>query len=221
MKNLILIATFFVSTSVTFSQESVGSFKKPIRCDSPNGEGAYLSRLRYEDESDLSWERLGSFGGENGLLDGYKNNKGKILYFDMHHPRYIEIKAPDGYRLLWEWSDKYEYVKGLICQVNNSEPYTGKVDLKVDDTRVVVKIEKGVIKGKLKQFYTSGKIKRISVYVENRLEGKEMWYRQDGKLWAFYHYKEGVLNGLFQLYDENGKIEIQRNYIAGELVQDK
>ena len=203
-----------------FAENPLGSNKNPIRCDSPSGERWYLSRLIKENEKDLTWERLGSFGGGNGhILDGYKSNQGGMLFFDMYYYRYIEIEAPKGYRLLWEWSDKYEYVNGLIHLLNEKKAFTGKVEIKSDGVHIVGEIEKGLIKGKFTHYHENGKVKRTSIYNANRLEGKEVWYRANGKLWASYHYKKGLLHGLFQYYDEDGALKEEDNYAEGVPVQ--
>ena len=216
MKILILIASLLLSL-YAYSEEPLGSINNPIKCDMPAGEGLYLSRLSPKKGKKIEWERLYSTGNNKGdLLDLYKNSNGNELYFNMYHPRYIEIKNPKGYRLFWEWSDKYEYINNLIHLNGDKNPLTDQIEIKLDNSIVTVKIEEGLIKGKLSQFYKNGKIKRVSQYKDNRLEGKELWYRRNGKLWAVYHFKSGMLNGLYQYYNEDGKLEDEKIYTNGE-----
>lgn len=217
-----LLLLLLCTANLSFSEEPLGSIDNPIRCDMPSGEHWYLSRLRKEKGKDLSWKRAGSFGGKNGeLLDGYVGEGGAMIYFDMYHPRYVEIVPPPGYRLLWEWSDSYEYIKGLICDIKTRKPFTGKIDIKVDDVRIVCEINEGLIKGKFSRFHANQQLMCVSSYKENKLTGKEEWYREDGRLLAVCNYKEGLLDGVLQLYDEDGKLEVEKNYKEGVVIKDK
>lgn len=89
----------------------LGTEDNPVRCDSPNGEAAYIRRLRDPDGHPPTFMRMGSFGpGPYGnLLDGYELHSVKtpgvihvdVIYMDMYHPGFVETRPVPGYSFVW------------------------------------------------------------------------------------------------------------------------
>lgn len=83
----------------------LGSRENPVRCDMPDGERAYLERLRCPDGSPPRFERFGSVGvGPHGnILDGYLVHCGEdetTVFMDMYHPGYIENEPVEGFEIV-------------------------------------------------------------------------------------------------------------------------
>ncbi|MBB6431277.1 toxin-antitoxin system YwqK family antitoxin [Algisphaera agarilytica] len=203
-------------------RSDIGTAAQPIRCDQPDGEHWYLSRLRLPDGTELDWWRLGS-GGDNDyddhITDIYKTDHGQTLLMDMYHPRYVEILAPEGLRLLTEWSDSYEYVNGIIHDYPEGHLTDGELEL-IDEHgwKTQVKVVKGIIDGEMREYHANGQLMRVCVYENNRRHGKELWFHDTGKPWAMYHYRDGELHGDYELCDEEGVVEDSGRYEDGQLV---
>jgi hypothetical protein len=85
----------------------LGSEKNPVKCYGPDGERAYLRRLRGPDGAPPTFFRLGSYGvGPYGnIIDGYKvkTSEAEIMVFmDMYHPDYVETNPVAGFGLVEE-----------------------------------------------------------------------------------------------------------------------
>jgi hypothetical protein len=89
------------------AQHPLGSEANPIRVSMPEGERAYLARLRCSDGSAPAFERHGSAGaGPYGsILDIYAvicpsgEPRESTLWMDMYHPQHRETAAPPGFTL--------------------------------------------------------------------------------------------------------------------------
>ena len=84
--------------------QQLGSKENPIKCDMPDGERAYLTRLRGPNGEVPKINRRGSTGkGPDGhVMDIYVVVLGKQqieVYMDMHHPGHVEEKPIDGFTL--------------------------------------------------------------------------------------------------------------------------
>jgi hypothetical protein len=85
----------------------LGSLQNPVRVGGPEGERAYLARLRCGDGSSPSIGTKGSagIGAFGSLVDAYPLDcgaaaPGKIsLVMDMYHSEHREERAPPGLRL--------------------------------------------------------------------------------------------------------------------------
>ena len=85
----------------------LGSQENPVRVSMPQGERAYLARLRCGDGAAPAFQRAGSFGpGVFGsIIDGYEvacaagEPKPGMIFMDMYHPGHDETAAPAGFTL--------------------------------------------------------------------------------------------------------------------------
>ncbi|MBX7532753.1 hypothetical protein K3165_07450 [Qipengyuania sp. 1XM1-15A] len=87
------------------SQYPLGSLENPVRASMPQGQRAYLSRLRCEDLSRPEFTRAGNVGlGPFGnIVDAYivtcngSEPAERTIHMDMYHSGYVESEAVDGY----------------------------------------------------------------------------------------------------------------------------
>ena len=89
--------------------QSLGSEKNPVRAQMPQGQRAYLARLRCSDGAAPDFYRIGSFGvGVFGNIvdaydvtcaDGATPEKTKV-YMDMYHRGYVEDRPVPGFTIV-------------------------------------------------------------------------------------------------------------------------
>ena len=83
----------------------LGSKTNPVRCKGPQGERAYLNRLRCTDEKAPEYHRIGSFeaGPYGNILDGYNvkcEDKDPVtIFMDMYH-NHIEKEPVPGFTIV-------------------------------------------------------------------------------------------------------------------------
>ncbi len=87
------------------SAHKLGSEQNPIRSDGPNGERAYLGRLRCADGNAPQFTRVGNlgFGAFGSIVDGYdvkcsgSSPAQSMVVMDMYFPGYNESKPVEGF----------------------------------------------------------------------------------------------------------------------------
>lgn len=85
----------------------LGSKDNPVRAQMPQGQQAYLVRLRCGDGRTPSFVRIGSYGvGVFGnIIDGYAVDCGGAapgrvdVFMDMYHPGFVETRAVPGFTI--------------------------------------------------------------------------------------------------------------------------
>lgn len=87
----------------------LGSKSAPVRAHKPEGQKAYLKRLRCPDGSAPSFSRTGStrYGGYGNIVDIYRlrcpnTEESHTVYMDMYHPGHIETQPVPGFTLAGE-----------------------------------------------------------------------------------------------------------------------
>jgi hypothetical protein len=86
----------------------LGSGKNPVRVDMPEGQRAYLSKLRCENGEAPKFERGGSVGEApfGSIVDVYEvdcgaSAPGKVaIYLDMYHSGHTETRAVPGFSII-------------------------------------------------------------------------------------------------------------------------
>lgn len=86
---------------------TLGSKERPVLCDGPTGERAYLSRLRGPGGQRPAYRRIGSAGeAQDGhILDLYvlsADGAGCDVYMDMYHEGHVESAAVPGFTIVSE-----------------------------------------------------------------------------------------------------------------------
>lgn len=79
----------------------LGSARNPVRAEMPQGQRAYLARLRCSDGERPQFERIGSygFGAYGQIVDGYRvvcdgSDPAEVtIIMDMYHPGHQENQA--------------------------------------------------------------------------------------------------------------------------------
>ena len=85
-----------------------GSQRNPVRASMPEGQRAYLAKLRCSDGRAPRFERMGNYGlGVYGnIIDGYSVDcgaaaPGKVeIFMDMYHPGYAETRPVPGFTIV-------------------------------------------------------------------------------------------------------------------------
>lgn len=90
------------------AQHPLGSKENPVRASRPQGQRAYLERLRCADLARPEYERafnvgLGPFGN---IVDAYQvkcsggDPAEQTIHMDMYHPGYVETEAVAGFGIV-------------------------------------------------------------------------------------------------------------------------
>ncbi|HTU10849.1 MAG TPA: hypothetical protein VMG08_08105 [Allosphingosinicella sp.] len=82
----------------------LGSAENPVRVGGPEGERAYLGRLRCTDgaQPQVGARREAGVGAFGSVVAGYQLNCGGrvgTIVFDMYHEEHVETRAPAGFTL--------------------------------------------------------------------------------------------------------------------------
>jgi antitoxin component YwqK of YwqJK toxin-antitoxin module len=84
--------------------------------------------------------------------------------------------------------------EGLVYEVNDAEPYTGKLVV----------------------FHENGQKREERNYVDGKAQGKqEEWY-EDGQKWSEKNYLNGKEHGSYERWYENGQKMLEEHYIDGQ-----
>jgi hypothetical protein len=82
----------------------LGTRENPVRVGGPEGEHAYLGRLRCADGTQprIGARReagVGAFGSVVGAYELACGSETRRIVFDMYHEEHVETRAPDGFTL--------------------------------------------------------------------------------------------------------------------------
>lgn len=91
----------------TAAAHPLGSPKNPVRAQAPEGQRAYLARLRCSDGSAPRFERRGNvgFGVFGNIVDDYSVDCGAAapgrvsIMMDMYHPGHVEQRPVPGFSI--------------------------------------------------------------------------------------------------------------------------
>lgn len=85
----------------------LGSRKNPVRCDGPDGERAYVERLRCPTGDAPKFNRGGAIGPSpyGTMMDAYyvrcpEWQEPRAIAFDMYHDRFLERRAVVGFTIV-------------------------------------------------------------------------------------------------------------------------
>lgn len=90
------------------ASKPLGSAQNPVRANMPEGQRAYLSRLRCADGRAPTFQRMGSFGaGPYGsIIDGYEvlctgsSPARTEIFLDMYHASHVEAAPVAGFTIV-------------------------------------------------------------------------------------------------------------------------
>lgn len=86
--------------------EPLGSFENPVRAARPEGQRAYLGRLRCADGDAPRYQRTGNLGPGiyQNIVDNYRvqcrDGQQADIVMDMYHPGYVERAAVPGFTIV-------------------------------------------------------------------------------------------------------------------------
>lgn len=89
------------------ARHPLGSKENPVRADMPDGERAYLARLRCTNDAPPAWRRVGNLGSGvfGSIVDQYDlrcegaHPPRTIIVMDMYFRGHVEARAIDGFRI--------------------------------------------------------------------------------------------------------------------------
>lgn len=71
----------------------------------------------------------------------------------------------------------------------------------------------------LTYFYKSGPVKAKGKFVDDLMQGKWVFNREDGSLWQIGHFKDNLKHGEWIRYDKTGKVEYRERFVQGKNVK--
>ena len=84
----------------------LGRKTNPVRCDGPQGQRDYLSRLRDYSDHPVTFKRAGTLrdGPSGNALDAYQvsypDGYSQEVFLDMYHPGFVENEPPSGFKIV-------------------------------------------------------------------------------------------------------------------------
>jgi len=95
-------------TAARLASHPLGSAANPVRVHMPEGQRAYLARLRCSDGRAPAFQRIGNTGlGPYGsIVDAYEVTCADAkparseIHLDMYHPQHVETAAPPGFTIV-------------------------------------------------------------------------------------------------------------------------
>ncbi len=104
----------------------------------------------------------------------------------------------------------------------DGEPYTGRIEIKFedsDDIKVIGYILKGLKSGEWYYFYENGNTEKIENYAYGELNGMYISFYENGKIKEAGQMKYDKLEDMWYTYHKNGNIHTENHYYLGK--QDK
>ena len=92
---------------------------------------------------------------------------------------------------------------GIYYKKFYDTPYTGKVEVGGYPYQTGV-ITSGRKEGEWLEYWGSGQLNKRSNYINGKLNGKTIWYHQNGNFWSITDYKDDVRNGKILVFNVYG-----------------
>lgn len=70
----------------------------------------------------------------------------------------------------------------------------------------------------LTYFYKNGKIKAKGPFINGKMEGKWIFYRETGQLWQEANFNGGEKHGRWIRYDRNDQVEYDETFEMGKTI---
>lgn len=207
------------------AEAPLGSRDNPVLCYDPEGERAYLSRLRAPDGSRIRFERGGSTGaGPCGhILDRYVANVGDeelSIFMDMYHPGYWEDRAVPGFLIASRYSAQLVIGEdGLLRRIGESEPAEGEVIDRDDEGRPVrqMTVKAGCIVGEFRDYHESGQVRVLIEFRKGKEHGRYEEYDEKGNRVKNGQFSDGVSEGVWTEFDARGVKRKEYEVVNGQL----
>ena len=74
---------------------------------------------------------------------------------------------------------------------------------------------------KLTCFFKTGKTKATGPYINGKMEGEWLFYRETGQLWVVGNFKNNMKNGSWIRYDKKDNIEYQEVFENNKIIAKK
>jgi len=73
----------------------------------------------------------------------------------------------------------------------------------------------------LTYFYKSGPIKAKGKFVDDLMQGRWIFNREDGSLAQVGHFKDNLKHGEWIRYDKHGEVDYHERFVQGKIVKRK
>lgn len=71
----------------------------------------------------------------------------------------------------------------------------------------------------LTYYFKTGVVKARGKYIDDMMEGKWIFNRENGKLWQVGNFKKGIKQGKWIRYNKNGDIEMEAFFENGKKIK--
>ncbi len=107
--------------------------------------------------------------------------------------------------------------QGLMFE---NQPFTGTLNRAATEHlgEAICHYLNGLKNGVFKEWYKNGQIKEVSLFRDDELHGRRIWYWPNGSKRFHVNYIEGQMNGVYEEWDENGICKQIKTYYKGKLV---
>ncbi len=99
-----------------------------------------------------------------------------------------------------------------------SEPFTGKFQNIENGNKTETTYFLGQKHGIHKEYFENGKLKRICLFRENVLDGREVNYWPNGTKKRSLNYTKGMIDGVFEEWDIEGVQTTLKTYYKNKLI---
>lgn len=199
MKHILLIV-FLAISSMSWSQ-TFNQFDSQGKRD-----GQW--KKNFEGTNVVRYEGTFSHGKEVGVFKFYKNIKGKAVLTATREFN----KNDDTAKVTFLASTGSVISEGVM----QSKTYIGPWKYYHNNSKQLMTMEtydiKGLLQGERLVYYPNGQIAEKTLYKDNKLDDKALWYSEEGVVIKIYNYNMGILHGEAKFYDKAGTIVAEGIY---------
>lgn len=105
--------------------------------------------------------------------------------------------------------------KVLLCE---DEPYSGTLESIEENGSVISNYREGKLHGIQKTYYSTGELKRASMFTKGLENGRRVEYYPCGCKRLNANFSNGQQNGIAEEWERNGKIKSRKIYFRGKLI---
>lgn len=161
---------------------------------------------KYEGSDQVRYMGTFDHGREVGEFKFYKPNSGDT-------PTAVKLFSKDSDSVLV----KYYTSKGKVISEGKMVGKTREGQWKYyhNGSNKIMMIENyknDKLDGEQKTFFDNGQLTEQTFYKNGRREGKRLIYSEEGKLMKEFTYEDDLLHGVTKYYDLDGKLQIEGNY---------
>ena len=110
--------------------------------------------------------------------------------------------------------DKLAERNGVMYEVNQQEPFTGKAILKLPNGQKLIEgnYSKGLKHGSWKEYHKNGTLLINNKFVDGKMDGLSEVYYDNGNIKSKINYKTDMRHGSYEKFFEDGSLYVKTNY---------